>query len=131
MTNPATGIRRAVTTNGQGLFTIPLLDPATYEVVVRKDGFRALSQKGVKLDVAQAARLDFVLEVGSVSEQITVTSEAPILDSSSPALGHLIENKRIVELPLSGRNAYSFATLVPGVRASRGFTRVAVDMFAD
>ena len=131
VTNSATGIRRSVRTNEQGLFTIPFLDPATYEVVVRKDGFRAISQTGVKLDVAQVARLDFVLEVGAVSEQITVTSEAPMLDSSSPALGHLVENKRIVELPLSGRNAYSFATLVPGVRASRGFTRVAVDMYAD
>ncbi|MBS1830228.1 MAG: TonB-dependent receptor [Acidobacteria bacterium] len=130
-TNAGTGLRRSVTTNERGLFTIPLLDPGTYDIVVQKDGFRTISQAGVKLDVAQVARLDFVLEIGAVSEQVSVTAETPLLDSSSSSLSHLIENKRIVELPLSGRNAYSFATLVPGVRASRGFTRVAVDMYAD
>ncbi len=130
-TNSATGLRRIVTTNERGFFSIPLLDPGTYDVVLQKEGFRTINQSAVKLDVAQVARLDFVLEIGSVTEQVNVTAEAPLLDSSSSSLSHLIENKRIVELPLSGRNAYSFATLVPGVRASRGFSRVAVDMYAD
>jgi len=130
-TNSDTGLRRVVATNERGLFTIPLLDPGMYDIVVQKEGFRTISQAGVKLDVAQVARLDFVLDIGSVTEQVNVTADAPLLDSSSSSLSHLIENKRIVELPLSGRNAYSFATLVPGVRASRGFSRVAVDMYAD
>jgi hypothetical protein len=62
---------------------------------------------------------------------VNVTASAPALETGSASLGHLIENKRIIDLPINGRNAYSFATLVPGIRASQGFRDVAYGMYND
>ena len=126
-----TGARRTVTTNEQGLYSIPFLDPGIYDVQVQKDGFRTLQRSGVKLDVAQTATLNFSLEVGAVSDQITVTAQTVALDTGSASLAHTMENQRIVNLPTNGRNSYGFAMLVPGVRASRGFSEVAYGMYND
>ena len=131
MTNSGTGLKRSVQSNEAGRYVVSFLDPGTYEIVVQKDGFRSISRTGIKLDVAQVAAIDFALELGTITESIDVTAQAPLLDSGSASLGHLIENKTIVELPLNGRNAYSFATLVPGVRASRGFSQISYNMFND
>jgi hypothetical protein len=131
LTHTGTGIRRTTITNDQGLFSVTFLDPGTYDIVVQKEGFRAINRSGVKLDVAQVARLDFILEVGAVSDQVTVNASAPLLDTGSASLAHTVENQRIVNLPTNGRNSYGFATLIPGVRASRGFTEVAYGMYND
>ncbi len=130
-THAGTGIRRAATTNDQGLFTLPSLDPGTYDLTVQKEGFRGIQRAGLKLDVAQVARLDFILEVGAVNEQVTVSAQAVMLETGSASLAHTVENQRIVNLPTNGRNSYGFATLIPGVRASRGFTQVAYGMYND
>lgn len=127
----ATGARRAVTTNEQGLYSLPFLDPGTYELQVQKEGFRTVSRQGIKFDVAQVARIDFTLDVGAISEQVTVTAQGPMLETGSASLAHLVDNTRIVNLPTNGRNSYGFATLIPGVRASRGFTEVAYGMYND
>lgn len=129
--NTATGARRETTTNEQGLFNLPFLDPATYDIQVQREGFRTVTRSALKLDVAQVARVDFTLEVGAVSDQVTVTAEGPMLETGSASLAHLVDNTRIVNLPTNGRNSYGFATLIPGVRASRGFTEVAYGMYND
>ncbi len=126
-----TGTRRTAVTGDQGLYSIPFLDPGTYDIQVQKDGFRTVQRTGVKLDVAQTATFNFVLEVGAVSEQVTVSAQAVALDTGSASLAHTVENQRIVNLPTNGRNSYGFATLVPGVRASRGFSEVAYGMYND
>jgi outer membrane receptor protein involved in Fe transport len=131
VTNSGTGIKRTTQTNETGLYVVPFLDPGTYEIVIQKDGFRTLSRAGIKLDVAQIATITFVLEVGAVTETVDVKAQAPLLDSGTASLGQVIETKQFDELPLNGRNAYSFATLAPGVRASSGFSQVAYDMFSD
>ena len=131
MINSATGIKRTAQTNETGRYVVPFLDPATYELTIQKDGFRSVSRAGIKLDVAQVATLNFVLEVGAVNETVDVSAQAPMLDSGSASLSQVIETKQLVELPLNGRNAYSFATLVPGVRASASFTQTAYDMYND
>jgi hypothetical protein len=130
-TNAATSARRSVVTNEQGLYNLPFLDPGTYDIQVQKEGFRTVNRQGIKFDVAQVARLDFTLEVGAVSEQVTVTAQGPLLETGSASLAHLVDNTRIVNLPTNGRNSYGFATLIPGVRASRGFTEVAYGMYND
>jgi len=129
--NTATGARRSVLTNEQGLYNLPFLDPGTYDIQVQKEGFRTVTRQAIKFDVAQIARLDFTLEVGAVSEQVTVTAQGPMLETGSASLAHLVDNARIVNLPTNGRNSYGFATLIPGVRASRGFTEVAYGMYND
>ena len=124
-------VSRTVSTDTAGRYVALLLDPGSYDLTVRKEGFRSINRAGVKLDVAQVTAITFVLEVGAVNESVRVTSQTPLLDSGSATLGHTMENNSIVNLPLNGRNSYSFATLVPGVRASRGFGQAAFGMFFD
>jgi hypothetical protein len=131
LTNRATAAKREILTNSQGSFLFPLLPSATYSLEVEAAGFKRFARDSVKLDVALTAVVDITLEIGSTAEQVTVTGEAPLLESGTSSLGHLIENERIVNLPLNGRNSYGFASLVPGVRASRGFSQVAYSMAND
>jgi len=84
---------------------------------------------GIRLDVAQTARLDFALEVGAVSETVEVTSQAPLLDAGSSSIGQVVDAGKIVNLPTNGRNSHGFITLVPGVRAPRNFSRTAIDQY--
>lgn len=131
VSSTVTGTRRTVTTNEQGLYSIPFLDPGIYDIQVQKEGFRTVQRSAVKLDVAQTATLNFSLEVGAVSDQVTVTAQGVALDTGSASLAHTMENQRIINLPTNGRNSYGFAMLVPGVRASRGFSEVAYGMYND
>ncbi|HWQ55251.1 MAG TPA: TonB-dependent receptor [Bryobacteraceae bacterium] len=117
--NTETGVKKSATTNELGYYTVPFLNPGNYDVIARKAGFKSIDRKGVKLEVAQIARLDFNLEVGEVVESVTVISEAPLLASESATIGQVIGRKKILDLPLSGRNFTQLATLVPGA-ISRG-----------
>src|SRR5262249_42422961 len=119
VTNIDTGIKKAATSNEQGVYTIPLLNPGNYELAVQKEGFKAISRPGIKLEVAQIARMDFTLQVGELIEKVTVVSEAPILTSESAVIGQVVGNKKILDLPLNGRDFTQLATLVPGA-ISRG-----------
>ncbi|MSV28079.1 MAG: TonB-dependent receptor [Bryobacterales bacterium] len=130
-THTATGARRSTTSSEQGFYSLPFLAPGMYDIQVGKEGFRTLNRSAFKLDVAQVATMNFGLEVGAVSEQVTVTAQQVSLDTGSASLAHTMENQRIVNLPTNGRNSYGFATLVPGVRASRGFSEVAYGMYND
>jgi len=119
ITNTETGIRRTAPTNDQGYFTIPFLNPGAYDVAVQKQGFKSVSRTGIRLEVAQIARLDFRLEVGDLIERVTVVAEAPLLSSESASIGQVVGRKKILDLPLNGRNFTDLATLVPGA-VSRG-----------
>jgi hypothetical protein len=129
--NTASGESRATVGGESGYYTFPLLAPGTYRLEAEAPGFKRFVREQIKLDVGLSATIDISLSLGETRESVTVASEAPLLESGTASLGHVIENKRISELPLSGRNAYSFATLVPGVRASREFSRVAYNMYND
>ncbi len=121
--NENTGIEHSTTSNESGYYVVPLLNPGTYRVTAQKEGFRPVSRTGIKLDVAQVARIDFVLELGAVTEQVTVIQTAPLLATERPTIGQVIENKRIVDLPLNGRDPFSLANLTPGVNpAGKGST---------
>ncbi len=119
VTNIDTGIKRQTLTNEQGYYTAPLLSPGNYELTVQKPGFKAVTRPGIKLDVAQTARVDIALPLGEVKDSVTVVSEAPILSSESAAIGQVIGSKKILDLPLNGRDFTQLATLVPGA-ISRG-----------
>ncbi|MGI8783663.1 MAG: TonB-dependent receptor domain-containing protein [Acidobacteriota bacterium] len=124
VTNLGTGLKRETVTNDEGYYTIPLLPPGGYQITVQKDGFKPISQSGITLQVEQVARLDFKLELGSPSETVQVTGGTPLLESETSSVGQVVDNKKIVDLPLNQRNPFSLALLVPGVVGSigRGFT---------
>jgi hypothetical protein len=114
ITNPSTGTSRTLKTNESGLYSAPALIPGSYTIKVEMQGFQAQTRSGVVLQVGQVASIDFALAVGNVAEVIEVTGGAPVLDTETTSVGTVIENRRIVELPLNGRNYLQLASLIPG-----------------
>jgi len=114
ITNPATNQVRTVQTNDAGVFSAPALLPGIYSIRAEKPGFSVQVRNDVNLNVGQALVLNFTLQVGNVSEVVEVTGGAPVLETESTSVGTVIENKRIVELPLNGRNYLQLASLIPG-----------------
>jgi hypothetical protein len=112
--NTETEIVSQGTTNEQGYYTITHLNPGNYELTVQKEGFRSATRPDIKLDVAQIARIDVPLTLGEIKDTVTVTAEAPILTSETAVIGQVIGSRKILDLPLNGRDFTQLATLVPG-----------------
>jgi hypothetical protein len=112
--NEATNVVRAVLTNEEGAYVAPLLQPGTYSVEAEAPGFRATVVGKLELQVDQKARVDFDLQVGAASEVVQVTGEAPLTDTESSSVGTVIDNRKVLDIPLNGRQFYSLALLVPG-----------------
>jgi hypothetical protein len=117
--DPATGFTRETLTNVTGHYSIPGLRPGTYDVTAEVSGFRKHSQTGFRIEVDQIARLDIGLEVGNVTEVVEVKGTAQLLHTESATLGAAIDTKKIVDLPLNGRNFVQLALLVPGVNTGQ------------
>jgi hypothetical protein len=120
VTNPKTGLTRDSVSNNDGYFTIPLLPPGEYRIAVKKDGFKPVVRPDVVLNVEQVARLDFTLEAGAVSDTVTITSDAPIMNTETSSVGQVVDNKTVVTLPLNGRNYAQLAVLAPGATPNPG-----------
>jgi Carboxypeptidase regulatory-like domain len=118
VTNIATGVVSAVKTNEQGFYSVPFLLPARYKIEAIQAGF-APQTRELKVDVNQTARVDFTLRLGAVAESIEVTAAAALLESENTSVGQVIENKRIVEMPLNLRNYLELAQLSLGVQPAR------------
>jgi hypothetical protein len=114
VTNIGTAADRTVSTNQDGYYTVPLLPPGEYRVSVQHEGFKPVLRSGVVLEVDQRAELDFTLEVGGVAERIEVQAAAILLNTVEASQGQVIENKRIVDLPLNGRTYDDLALLSAG-----------------
>src|SRR5688572_9499403 len=111
----ATAVSRVAVTGAAGSFAFHGLPPGVYRVHVELAGFRPMTRDGVRLTTGEAVRLDVQLDLGGVSEALTVTADAPLLRSLTSALGPVVENRRMVDLPLNGRSFISLAGLAPGV----------------
>jgi hypothetical protein len=115
--NEATGLTRTVTTNSSGEYVIALLPVGRYTLKFEAEKFKQRAIKGVPLELNQKAKLDVSLEIGEITE--VVTSEdgtgAPLARTETAEAGEVIENKRIVDLPLNGRLYLQLAQLTPGV----------------
>jgi hypothetical protein len=114
-TNPQTNFAREAVSNTAGEYSFPDLPPGTYNIRVEMQGFKIELRTSVELQVQQAARLDFRLEVGAVSETVEVAGAAALLDTENAGVGTVIENQKIVDLPLNGRNFTSLIALSPNV----------------
>lgn len=120
VTNVATKQTRTVQTSDAGVYHVPFLVPGTYDIRVEADGFRSAVRSGLLLEVGDVARADFTLEIGAVTESIEVVGTAEMLQTESTALGTVIENKRIIDLPLNGRNYLQLVKLTPMVSGEMG-----------
>lgn len=129
--NTATGLERSTQTTQTGDFELPLL-PITgvYNLVVTQQGFQTAELTGITLQVDQRARFDVTMKVGAVSERITIQETTPIVNTESGSIGQVISNKKIVDLPLNGRNFTQLASLLPnaitGTSGTVGATTVTV-----
>ncbi|MGC4082655.1 MAG: carboxypeptidase-like regulatory domain-containing protein, partial [Vicinamibacterales bacterium] len=116
-TNLATGLVRSATTGGDGLYTIPLLPPGDYDVKASLQGFRSAVQQKIRVTVSETANIPFKLEIGQVSETVSVVGTATLVETTNATHGIVIDNQKVVDLPLNGRNFAQLGTLIPGVVA--------------
>lgn len=114
--NTDTNIVTAVKTNSEGIYVIPSLNPGNYVITITKQGFRAVSVTGVTLNVQDNLSRNFVLQVGSAAESVTVTAESgqELVQSTTSDLGTVISQTAVHALPLDGRNFSQLLTLTPG-----------------
>lgn len=102
--------------SNQGSYTIPFLRPGNYTVAVdNASGFKRFTREGLVLNVSQTVTVNIALEIGQLTEQVTVTAETPLLESAKADRGTVILNKQVNELPLNARNPFMLSALVAGV----------------
>ena len=115
VTNPQTQFTRETTSNNAGNYNFPELPPGSYDVRAEAQGFEAQVHTAVELQVQQSARLDFRMVVGAVTETVEVSGGTPLVNTENATVGTVIDNKRIVDLPLNGRSFVSLISLSPNV----------------
>ncbi len=118
VTNEETGFTRTATTDAIGEYTVPSIPTGRYTVLSEMQGFKAAALSGIQVGVDQRVRIDVALEVGAMTESVTIEASTPLLQTSSSELGTTVTNQEIEALPLNGRNFVSLTRTVPGV--SRG-----------
>jgi hypothetical protein len=120
VTDIATNRSRTALTTLTGTYSVQGLAPGVYQVRAELNGFRPLVRDGVRLATGETLRLDLWLEVGGLTEAITVAADAPLVRSETSGLGQVIDNRKIVGLPLNGRSFVALAGLAPGVALPPG-----------
>ncbi|MEX2260325.1 MAG: TonB-dependent receptor [Bryobacteraceae bacterium] len=112
----ATGETRTAATNQSGEYTFPLIEVGVYSVHCESQGFRSSTVTGLRVEIQQKARVNFMLQIGDVTERIEVAASAVALQTDDASIGSVVENKRVVDLPLNGRNITNLAVMSPGVQ---------------
>ena len=115
VTNTQTNISVKTEADDTGFYIVPSLRPGEYSVTVESAGFSKVVRSGVTLQVAQVARIDLTLQPGQLTESVEVVAATPLLDTQTSSRGLVIDEKKIVELPLNGRDYNQLALLSPGV----------------
>ncbi|MGH9864936.1 MAG: TonB-dependent receptor, partial [Candidatus Acidiferrales bacterium] len=130
LTNKDTGAARTAQSNSSGLYRFDLLPAGNYELKITMTGFKAITVAATELIVGQTSTLNFTLEPGSVSQTVTVTEEAPIVDVTKTNVGMDVTQQQIQNMPLNGRDFGNLAYLAPGAHPVNSYdptkNRVAV-----
>ncbi|MCL6545288.1 MAG: carboxypeptidase-like regulatory domain-containing protein [Bryobacteraceae bacterium] len=116
VTNVGTGTSVRLVTNQSGYYEAQLLLPGSYTVTVEAPGFKRSVRSGLTLALGEQLQINFQMEVGGVTESVTVTGEAPILDTSTVSTGRVISNKEVMDLPVIGNNIVMLTRFAPGVQ---------------
>jgi len=118
ITNVARGTDVTVITNETGFFQAPYLISGTYRITVELAGFKKLVREGIEVRVDDRLQLALSLELGGTEEQVTVTAEAPLLQTTNASIGQIIDAKRVAELPIPHGDPYALIGLAAGGWAS-------------
>jgi len=117
VTNIETNVSQTVVTDSKGLYQVPHLNPGHYSVNATLSGFKAMVRNDIQVRIGDEVPIDFKMEVGGVSETISVTASTPVLDTT-PTSGQVVESKQILQLPLGDGTAYMLTRLAPGLSDS-------------
>jgi len=109
-----TGFAQAVASDATGSFLFSRLPVGSYELRVEKQGFTSYVQSGIQLTVDRMATQNVALQVGAVTEQVTVQADSELIETRTATVGHLVDGKRIVEMPLNGRRPERLVYMAPG-----------------
>jgi hypothetical protein len=118
ITNTGTNEVRTVATGADGAYRVPALRPGNYTLRVEVQGFQTQTVTGLTLNVAQELVTNVTLQVGAATQQVTVTGEAPIINTTTSSLGSLVNDQRIADLPLNGRNYADLTFIQPGIQVN-------------
>jgi outer membrane receptor protein involved in Fe transport len=114
LTSELTGTVRDTVTNAQGYYTFPLVPSGRYKVSVEREGFKTSERSGITLQVNQQVNVPVTLDIGQVTEQVSVSGTALLVETTSGAIRETVDHQRITELPLNGRNVLQLQSLLPG-----------------
>src|SRR5436189_756656 len=129
-TNTATGIARTTVTNEGGAYVLPNLPIGTYRLEAALPGFRTYAQSGIVLEVNSSPVVNVSLEVGKVEETIEVQANANLVETRKSGIGEVVENARILDLPLNGRNVVELVALAGAAAPAVTLTGQSRDPFA-
>src|ERR1700688_1189607 len=118
--NQATGVTRDTQTTDSGDYAFPELSVGVYTLTFELPGFKKDVRRGVNLDVNQVITLNMTMQIGATQEVVDVTSEAPLVDTTSTQLGAVVDDRTVSQLPLNSRDTYQFLQLQPGVMSTVG-----------
>jgi hypothetical protein len=124
ITNVDTNVRQTLVTNGSGYYEAPLLNPGTYDVTVQMEGFKSATRNKIALGVGQQVTVPFTLEVGAITEEITVRAETPLLDTNSLTSGANFDSRLVDALPMFSNMPITLARFSPGVNVNAEQTQV-------
>jgi len=120
LTDVATNVQTSATTDSKGVYVLPNLRPATYTILVEAPNLASVERKDVVLAVSQQANLNFTLSPGSVTTSVTVTDQAPLLDTGNASLGTDVTNEYVRDIPLINRSFFGLVFLSGGVTETAG-----------
>lgn len=119
LSNPDTGAVRTVQADQSGDYQVPFVPPGTYEVTATQQGFRQTVRKGVAVAADTRIRVDLALTVGEVAESVEVRADIPLLQTADAAVGEVVSQQQITDLPLNKRNFMDLVQLTSGVAPGR------------
>jgi hypothetical protein len=121
LTNLGTAENRGAVTDSNGNYRFVNLIPGRYRLEIEAVGFKRLARESISVEIEAAVRIDAVLQVGNISETVSVSSDTPLLQTESSSVSQVIEGRHVLEMPLNGRNSMNLIALAPGV-VSQGST---------
>src|SRR4029077_1948595 len=124
ITNQGTGASLTVISTSSGIYSAPSVDPGTYTIRVKSSNFKEFIAKNVTVDVSSATTVNAALQLGNMNEEVTVEGSAIQVETSTGAVGNVINGTEVRELPLNGNNFMQLTQLVPGVSSLSDFNTV-------